>query len=282
MTLKRNRRMTKMETYANPHVLLHSMFFELDNAAIDTTIYPLMNYDEGRGAPSALETNPQNASFVVDTSPNCFINSRVDKITSSLKFSLTSKAIDDNIPAIQVSFMLIKMAFKEGYIAIDELTSEEVQDVLELQTESTDRQGFPLYNGTKIVEKFSGSATLHANVDGLTTTQVIEGVTFSESTFYNALHYKTTSGMLKSSTRGLKWLTLTPNRPVAKVTLHIDSKVKRMNEYTFYGLLINVPIASSQYQIPVTADITAATNYVSVDVNCRYNEWNLEFNPSMI
>ncbi len=278
------KRMTKVEEYPQPHSIDVSMLFELDNAAIHTTIVPWCLYDEGQGNPTALETNPRNAAFAVTTKPNCFVNSRVDQILGQIRFAMTSKALDDNIPAISVAFMPIKMAFIEDYTADDELSGLAVQEIVEMQTESTDRQGFPLYTGSanKIVEKFSGSATLHADVDGLTTTQVIEGVAFNPSTFYNAIHFQTNAGKIKNAVRGLKWITLTQNRPVATVKIRIDSKTKRMNEFTFFGVLIHCPILGSNFQIPSAGDITAATNYVVVDTFCRYNEWNHDFNHRML
>ncbi len=278
------KRMTKVEEYPQPHSIDLSMLFELDNAAIDSTIIPWCLYDEGQGNPTALETNPRNASFAVTTKPNCFVNSRIDQILGSITFAMTSKALDDNIPAIKVAFMPIKMAFIEDYTADDELSGLAVQEIVEMQTESTDRQGFPLYTGSanKIVEKFAGGATLHADMDGLTTTQVIEGVAFNVGTWYNSIHFQTNAGKIKSVTRGLKWITLTQTRPVAKVKIAIDSKTKRMNEFTFFGVLIHCPILGGIHQIPSAGDITAATNYVSVDTFCRYNEWNHDFNHRMI
>ena len=60
------------------------------------------------------------------------------------------------------------MSFLEDYIAIDELSSLETQDVLEMQSEATDRQGYPLYNAVDMVAKYTGSSTLATNVPGLT------------------------------------------------------------------------------------------------------------------
>ncbi len=263
--------------YPQPHRMRKSWAYELDDATIDDTIFPLLMYDEGLGTPSAQETHPENANFLVVDRPNCFVNSRVNKVTCQLRLSLTSKALDDNIPAIACRFMVIKMAFKNDYTAIDELTSIETQDVLEMQTESTDRQGFPLWNGTKMATRFANSGIQDAAVPGLTTNQNLEGVTFSPSAYYDSIFHLTIAGKMKSLQRGLKVITLTHNRPTVTITIHIDSKVKRMNEYSFMGLLVGSQVVDTHDQIPVTADITAATNYVYADLNCRYFEWNEHF-----
>ncbi len=276
MTIKQSRLM-RTEWWPQPHGRQASVYFELDNTVIDTTIFPIMMYDEGLGTPSAQETHPENAAFAITAEPNCFVNSRVDRINCQVRLSLTSKALDDNLPAVRMAFMPIHMNFKEDYIAIDELTSIEVQDEIEMQTESTDRQGYPLYNGTDLPEVVAGTGIIGTNVPGLTTDQKIEGVAFNDFTFYNALHYLTIEGKLKTVIGGLKWLTLTPNRPVATVNIHQHNSTKRMNEYAFRGVMVHVPEVGGFNQIVATGDITAATNYVRCDVWYRYNEWNPDF-----
>ncbi len=163
-------RLMRTEWRPRPHDMQHAWNHGLETGVVNqTTIYPICMYDEGLGTPSAYESHPENAAFVAAAEPNCFVNSRVDKISCILSFALTKAAIEtDKVKIVRVAFMPIFMAFKEDYIAIDELTSIETQDVLEMQTEAPDRQGFPLYNTVKLVEKFTGSAVLAANVPGLT------------------------------------------------------------------------------------------------------------------
>lgn len=264
--------------WPQPHSRRVALMFELDNAVIDSTILPIAFYDEGLGTPSALETNPENAAFAISTDPNCFVGSRVNLVTAKLRFALTSKAIDDNIPSIRMAFMPLNLSFLEDYTAVDELTSIDVKDVLELQTESTDRQGGALYAGTDIPAAYTGSDSLGTGVPFLTVDDNAEGVAFNANVFYNAIHYHTIAGKLKTVQRGLKWLTLTPNRPIASINIRLASKSKRMNPYNYFGVLVHVPAVGNEHQNPVTADITAATNYVRMDFAYRYNEWNQDFN----
>ncbi len=268
--------------HPRPHDSEGSLSFELDDATIDTTILPIAMYDEGLGAPSAYEANPQHASFVVTDDPNCFVESRVDRVFCRLKWGITSKFIDDNIPAVRCFYMPLFLAFKEDYIAVDELSNLKIQDTLELQTEATDRQGYPLYNGTDMTDKFGSSAHVGLNVPGLTADSGLEGITFTLNQYYDMLHYLRNSGKLKSVQGGIKWFTLTPNKPVATIDIRIRSSVKRMNEYTFFGVMIGCPVVDTADQIPVTADITAATRYVFCDWQIRFNEWNEDFYMKMV
>ncbi len=152
---ERTPKLMKQEWWPQPHKLNGGFSFELDDATIDTTILPFAFYDEGLGTPSALETHPENAAFaIVGDQANCFVNSTINVINAEVRFTLTSKFMDDNLTAIRFSTMLIHMAFINDYTAIDELTTFEIQDVLHMQTESTDRQGGPLYvAGTDLAEK---------------------------------------------------------------------------------------------------------------------------------
>ncbi len=163
-------RFQKSKWYPRPHQDRNSYAHGLETAVANrATITPIIMYDEAQGTPSTYNANPEHASFAAFNGENCFPDSRVDNIFCEYRFSLTKAALEtDKVTAIRIAFMKIHMAFKESYIAIDELTSLEVQDILMMQTEATDNQGFPLYNTVKMVEKFSGSATLPAATPGLT------------------------------------------------------------------------------------------------------------------
>ncbi len=94
------KKLMKTVWYPQPHEDRVQVGFELDNTSIDQTSIPIIMYDEGLGAPADNETHPRNTSFATVAYPNCYPDSRVNDIYASLEFNLTSKALDDNIPAI--------------------------------------------------------------------------------------------------------------------------------------------------------------------------------------
>lgn len=243
----------------------------------DSTILPLAMYDEGLGAPSGKTTNPDHASFSIDQRPNCYVESRINKIKCKVTFSLTKGAVEtDKVVALRFAYMPIHTAFKENLDIVDEATSLTIKEILELQSEDTDRQCYPLWNGTKMVEKFSGSATLNAAVPGLTTNQIIEAVDFNEVGHYRAMQYYTFAKKYMNLQSGLKWITLTKTRPTFTTNIYIKPNVKRMNKYGFFGLLVHVPQVGTDYQIPIAGD-TTAIDHIACDVQCNYNEWNENF-----
>ncbi len=275
----------KQTWFPQPHDVSGGCTFEFDDATLDSTIVPIAFYDEGMGAPSAQETNPENAAFAVPTDKvNCFVGSTINQVSVEFRFNLTSKFFDDNLAGLRFATMPIHMAFINDYTAIDELTNVEVQDILEMQTETTDNQGGPLYvAGTDLPEKVSGSAVFDSNTPFLDTDAGLEAVAFDINGYYDALQFLTIREKLMKTSSGLQWHVLNANRPNMKYRLHIKPNVKAMNLHTYFGLLLHCPIQGTIEQIGVvTRDITAATQYMDCDWIIRYNEWNPEYNMSKV
>ncbi len=276
-------KLMRQRWYPRPHNFEKGWMHGLETGVVNrATIIPILHYDEGLGSPSTYEANPENASFAEYGGSSCFVGSRVDLILSEFRFELTKAALEtDKLHIVRCAFMPIFTSFKEDLIVIDELSSNEIQDVLELQSEATDRQAFPLYNGVKMVEKHTNSALMHADEPGLTSTQVLEGVAFSTGVFYDALHYMTIAGKLKAVQGGLKWFNLTKDKPYRTFFIKLRGKVKRMNPYTQMSVLVVVPQVDNLDQYPIAAD-TTNVSHVSVTAYNRYNEWHQDFNMKML
>ncbi len=272
-------RLMPTKWFPEPHAMDSRWSFAMESATNNyATIFPLCSYDEGLGAPSALETNPENAAFATVFRPNVYPDSTVQNIFTEVKINMTKGALEtDKLHAIRFMIMPIHMAFKEDYIAIDALSSEETQDILEMQTESTDQQGFPLYNNVDMPVSIAGANILDAAVPGLTTTQAIEGVTFSNTAMYNMEHYKTNGPKLRSLHGPARWHQVTRQKPTFRARYRMHSSTKRANEYMFAGLLFFVPPVGNKDQVAIAGD-TTNINHLDCGVSVRYNEWNQDFN----
>ncbi len=162
-------RMSKVKQYPRPHQMTHSWEFDLETASKQDTIYPLVMYDEGLGDPKSYNANPHHASFAEAAEPNCYPDSTIRNIFAEMTIGMTKGALEtDKLHAINYSYMPMALAFKGDYTADDDSTSLEIQDILNLEFETTDRQGFPLWSATKLTERITGSGTLAVNVPGLT------------------------------------------------------------------------------------------------------------------
>ncbi len=163
-------KLMKTKWYPRPHDMQHQWTHGLETALVNQyTIYPFMMYDEGQASPSAYEANPAHASFTVAAEPGCFPDSTIDSIFAEIEFNLTKAAlVTDALHAVKVCFMPIHMSFLEDGTAIDELSTDTILDILHLQTETTDRQTYPLFNAVDMDAKTAAYNVLSNNVPGLT------------------------------------------------------------------------------------------------------------------
>ncbi len=272
-------RMTKNRVYPRPHLQNVIWGHGLETGVVNQfTIFPIIMHDEGLGDPTAYEANPENAAFAVSEEPNCYPDSKIDSVFMQLEFNLTKAALEtDKISALKICYMPIFMNFKDDYIAIDELSTLEIQDVLELQTESADRQGYPLFNGVDMPVPVVGSNLLAANVPGLTATQAIEGVAFSTGQYYKMLQYMTNAGKLRSVQGGLKWISLSKRFPTARIRIKQRKSTKAMNEFAMLAVLVGMPSVDDVHQFPTAGETTNVT-HVKVRGVYTYNEWGEFFN----
>lgn len=274
-------RWMKKEEWPQPHYIKENWQLSAETADKTSTQIAIAHYDEGLGASSANESNPRNPSFAVQQRPNCWPNSKIDSVFANLRVQLTKGAIEtDKISSLRIAFQTIALSFDDA-LAIDELSQLEIQDTLHLSRETTDRQTYPLYNGTKLTELYSGSATLSAAVPGLTTTQVLEGDDFAPFAFYSALQYHTTKEKLKVCQNGLHWRTLTKNKPYTDFRVIYDNKAKKMMPYTYFGLRIFIAEVGT-WDSGIPAADTTAIDHVTCNLTARYLERNPDFNHAMI
>lgn len=274
-------KLMKERWFPLPHDMKVGWTQSMEIASQYATIVPLVAHDEATAA-STVKTNPENASFAETSSPLCFPESHIDSIQAQLTVSITKGAFEtDKVHAIKFATMPIYTAFKEPLLAIDELSGLETQDILELQSEATDRQTYPLYNGTDLGERNTGSSALHADVQGLTTDQKLEGVDFQSSVYYDALQYHTTGAKLRTMQGGLKWHMVNKTHPVKKLNIRLPPNTKYINEYAFFGLLVYVPSSAGREQIHPAGDTTAIP-HLSFSLINRFNEWNSNFDFNKI
>lgn len=268
-------RLIKTKAFPNVHVLENNFLLSAKSSVgKSSTIYPVVMQDEGLGDPNSKYTNPESASFAESNEANCYPDSRVNYARLNLELGLNKATWNtDNIEVVKVMVCPIKMSFLENYTAINDATSEEVEDLLEMSHETTDRQGYPTFNGTKL----SGdNLSLGTNAPGLTTNTNIEAVTFDINKLYDGLQFYQNGKKLKGSIGKVRWLNVSRKRNI-RLSFRLKSKNKAMNPYSFFGVLLHVPAAGSHNQMFSDSNVTAV-NHINVKATSRYNEWNENFN----
>ncbi len=274
----KTKQLRKTTWYPRPHT--EDLFFEMgprtSSVNDHATMIPFIRYDEGQGSPGSYKANPEHASFAEYKGTGCFPKSEITKFMATITLSRNNLAMSsslfDNNP-LKIGIMIINVSFDDA-LAKDELSSSEIQDILELQRETTDRQTYPLFNGVDVPNGWTGSDLVNADQPGLTTDTKLEYITVDTDGYYDALQYKTNAGKLKTCQSGITWITLTKQHPVKKFHIFNKSKTKTMVPYGFLGAMILSPASETHYQYGRTNDYSANTPLFSIQSSMRYLEWN--------
>lgn len=241
---------------------------------------PILRYDEGLGDPAAYNAHPEHTSFAEVDDTGCYPESRVNKIFTEIRMSASDQMwATDDISHITAYVIPWYVAFKEDLTAIDEKTSFEIQDLLALQFETTDRQTFPLYSGVKTDGDIK---EIGATEPGLTTNTLMECIAdYSLENLYDMLQYGTISKKLSSVIGKITRVNIKRDKTVTLRYTRANPKIKYLNEYAACGFIIHVPAAATIYQDRASSAITTAT-YVNTVIKSRYLEWNENFDHTKV
>lgn len=245
-----------------------------------STHYPLIMYDEGLGAPTAFKAHPENAAHVDTESPNCYPQSRVNKISATFTFSLMPAVeLTDGLHYATVGILPYFLAFKEDYTANDELSGIDIESILHLLRDATDRQGYPSWSAVDMPS--SDDSLLGASVPALTASQAIESTGFVEQPYFEAKRHYTNAGKLQAVAPKLFWRTVFRGRQTKFKINIVNRRVKRMNAYAACGVIIFTPAVASHQQAYDSGEWTAG-DHIHCQATAAYNEWNDTFNMDMV
>ncbi len=238
------------------------------------TMLPLFFADQAKTEALAqgVQVNRANDSYEgVVTTPACYMNSRVNKIkiTEYIKISGPYDQVDLIFHKAILSFNFSDVDIKDpaGVTLISKLKMTKAADTLH-----------PTWNGTDV----TGTANLHADVDGLTA-GVWEHVSLYPSDLRN--HRE---GSLGPSVRkvmiGPILNAIHKDRPYFRERWYdVPGNVKRMNAfagcYLYIGL--NAAAAGGSAENDMTyafaADLTAEENSLETHFQVEFNEYNDSF-----
>ncbi len=276
-------RMSKVPEWPRPHNYFGSFGMGLDTAvANEHTLIPLITYDEGLGAINSYKSCPQNAGFAEYSGAKCYPTSRINNIFAKFTFQLSKEAIEtDKVQHLQFWTSIIHTAFNEGAQALDEISTLDLNEICELQSETTDRQTFPLYNAIDMKDgKSNAYLDLEVGQEGLDTDLEIEGIAFQRNKWYDCLHYFTNGDKLRAIATPLKMHTLTRHHTHEDVYVSQQSNTKYMNPYAGLFLLVSMPKTAFNGQLGKATDTTDVL-HMQCDYSYRYNEHNHEFDHSL-
>ncbi len=200
--------------------------------------------------------------------------------------ALTKGAVEtDKIRSLVVNWMPIYISFLDTLEAEDEKTATQIEDILELEHFTDNKDTQPEYSGIKIstLHNVAPSSIHYTEVFGdwgLTTDLKYESVAFDLGAFYDTLQFKTNAGMLKKVIGPMRKVILRQDHPYFHFSSNFTyPSIKRANPYTFCGVLFHLPQMGQFMQVGEVAD-TTAIDHVNIEGRIRYDEWNSVFDQS--
>ncbi len=276
----------RMTEYPLPHNFGFGCDLMGEDETKNTYILDLIRATEACTGAEAVEVNPRHPSFAEDGGAACFMGSIVPRMSVNFTISLTKLAIEtDKMQQIAVRWMPIYTSFLSSLEAEDDKTAVQIEDILELTHNTDNKDVHPTHSTVNIVGLGNhpmstvGYAEAFSDI-GLTGNATIESVAFDEGLFWDAKQYYTNSGMLNKVTGKMNTVVITRDRPYKFGSNNFTNPiVKRMNSYTFCGILFHIPQGDTPGQYFTIAE-TTAIDHVHIRGFVRYDEWNPHFDQT--
>jgi len=276
----------KAEMYPLHHRLNYACLLDLLVATKNSCMITLVKNYKAANLPQTIKVNPHDDSFLVETGAICGPMSIIDKLRMSLTISMTEASqFTDHMQSIKGFWRPIFFSFPEKLDAADLKTTTTVASILSLTKDATQEDITPAHS-TKLATStstanFPASTANFTEVFGtmnLTTNVAPEGVPHNETTFQSALRYYTNKGALRACVGGTRYFTLTQNRPSYHTNIRkfVPSAVRRIVPYSFFGILIHIPVMGDPEQVIQAPDPSATAGHIGVTCLINYDEWNPE------
>ncbi len=251
-------------------------------AGHEATYVPLILNDEALVNPDLVIANPRHGSFAEMDDAYCYHDSIIPKINLTIRAKMSKVAIEtDAVRTLTFSWMPVYCAFLNRLDAADSKTGVSVEDILELTHETTGKSVQPIWSGNNLSGGVLGiHATPTVALMGLTGDAIIERVIFDKDLFYDALQFYTNAPMLRKCVGPMRRVTLKrDNRYFYHSNNFTHPMVKRVNDYTFCGILFSLPLVGTVEQMTNAGEVTAI-DHMQIGVHCRYDEWNPDFDQT--
>ncbi len=274
------------EQYPLPHNFSSSFGLGATSATKGATSVPILRNSKNSAGVEGVTVNPRNAAFIEETGATCFEGSIVPRINFTMSCFIPEAAIATGVRHINFKFMPIYFSFLESLTAQDHLSNVSVEDVLEVVNSGSEDSVTPIYD-TKLFSP--GNMPLNTVTEtevfgdwDLTTDVTYEGIAFNEELMFDALQFHTSKGMLRKAMGRIRTAQVRQDRP-----FHFSSNnftqpsVKRINPFTYCGMIIWVPQADTPGQSLLDSEITDI-EHLHFNYRCRFNEWNPNFDQTAI
>ncbi len=286
------------ERYPLRHHFVYSAGLSASLGTMNSTMFTLVkNYGSGNN-PNTIIVNPHHGLFETETGAICSPMSIIDKLKLTLRFNLTENAqmgvesangawTGDSLHAIKFSWTPIFLSFREKLDSSDQKSTDTGLEILKLTAATSQKDITPTWSTVKL--PVIGSSDLAhpastANVTetsgmmNLTTDTTMESVAWDQDQFIKALKYYTNKGAIKSMVGRTRHVTLSQLRPTASFHINkfVPKPIRRIVDYTWFGILIHVPIDSEADQYYYSHDPTDSVAHIGCKAFVDYHEWHAD------
>ncbi len=279
----------KINDFPLVHEVAYNAELSLLGGTDNYTYLTLFRASKAITTPENVEVNPMHSTFAEEGGVTCAMGSIVDNLRATMTVKMTKGAIEtDKLRNIKFTWMPIYNAFDSHLISADDKTTTTVENILFLKRDTTVMHVEPDFNavddtGGNLQPWNTVSDTEVASDWDLTTNNVLEYVQFLKTTFKDASKYYSNGGALRAVTGLMHAVYLERDKTYrVRFPTRIMPKVKRMNPYTYCGILVGIELGRSTTQfdqIPKAADCTAIP-HVDVSLQESFDEWNTNWEQS--
>ncbi len=287
---------------AMEHPLKHKFRFSFglsaNLGAANSALIPLIKNYKTVTSPTTTKVNPKNAGIDLETGAVCAPMSIIENLTLTMSFTGLNVQTTDELRSVKFNWMPIFGSFGEKWDADDTGASGgTVAAMLQLTKDVTQEDMTPIT--TNKLKVLGTADTLHpvSTVNlvevynthlNMTTDLAMEDCPFNQTAFFNLMQYGTNKGALKACVGKIRYGQVgysTNNRDYVKsyfIKKFVPRAVRRIVPYSFFGIMINVPLITEHGQV-YTEDIAlqSTLNHVGVKIHVNYDEWNIEHDNGM-
>ncbi len=270
-----------------PHDFRYGFSFDILDATKDATLLTIIRASEDATVGvEAVEVNPTHASFAEETGPTCAMGSIVPKVSFTFRAAMSQAMLLDNeFGKVQLNMIPVYSSFLSSLDAADDKTTEDIELILDLEHDVTAKRVNPNFS-----VNLTDTATHPVNTVletevfgdyGLAVDLTMMSIAFDENRMYNALSHYTNGGMLRKVLGRKKTWTLSRDRPALYYSNNFTNpSVKRMNPYTYCGVIVWTSIVGS-HSFGISTDFNAADlDRVHCNAEIRFDEWNIDFDQT--
>ncbi len=271
--------------YPFHHHFVYQHSYDITAETKNDTMLTLLRSSDVASKAKTVNVNPQNTSFVKETGPLICQGSIVDKMKIHQIHTLTELLTEtDKIHTLMLHQAIIGGCFAEDWDPLDDASSLEVEDIVRLTYDTTNRDVTPKFSGTDLVAGIHPMVTeLDAEVFGdlnLTTDTKMEAINFDPDVYFNSKRYGSTGSAVNKVMPSLRSLYLNDKKSASitsSFTKFVPERCRYGRRGLFFGMLEHVPIFSNSRQIcdPYTSP-TAGSHIISTTV-VDFMEWNTQF-----